>query len=75
VYLRAKDPTISETDLARWVKETEGFSIAHLRELVILVRCFGRPLEEAIARLEKMRIRRPHSDDAPDKIPVGFGGY
>lgn len=72
-YLLAKDPSITDTELAHWVDETEGFSIAHLRELVILVRCFGRPLESAIQRLDKMRMRRPSSADAPDKIPVGFG--
>ena len=71
-YLKAKDPSLSDTDLARWVDETKGFSIAHLRELVILVRCFGRPLDAAIARLDRMRLRRPSSEDSPDKVPVGF---
>lgn len=73
VYLRAKDPSMTDVELAHWVDETDGFSIAHLRELVILVRCFGRPLEMAIQRLDKMRLRRPNSSDAPDKVPVGFG--
>lgn len=72
-YLRAKDPSLTGSELTRWVDETEGFSIAHLRELVILVRCFGRPLDHAIQRLDKMRMRRPSSTDAPDKIPLGFG--
>ena len=71
-YLKAKDTSLSESDLNHWVELTEGFSIAHLRELVILVRCFGRPLEVAIARLDKMRLRRPSSEDSPDKIPLGF---
>jgi hypothetical protein len=71
-YLKAKDPSLTDAELARWVAETQGFSIAHLRELVILVRCFERPLEAAIARLDRMRLRRPSSEDTPDKVPVGF---
>ena len=73
VYLQAKDPSLDGDELAYWVTQTEGFSIAHLRELVILVRCFGRPLEVAIARLDKMRLRHPNSNEAPDRTPLGFG--
>ncbi len=71
-YLKAKEPTLTDSNLDLWVDNTEGFSIAHLRELVILVQCFERPLEEAIERLESMRIK-PSSEDSPDKVPFGFG--
>lgn len=72
VYLQAKEPSLTEIELERWVRETDGFSVAHLRELVILVRCFDRPLEKAIERLESMRITRPDSERAPDRMPLGI---
>jgi hypothetical protein len=74
VYLSAKDPSLTEIELERWVKDTDGFSVAHLRELIILVRCFERPLDQAIQRLESMRMRRPDSDRAPDRLQVGIVG-
>jgi SpoVK/Ycf46/Vps4 family AAA+-type ATPase len=74
VYLRAKEPSLTDIELERWVKDTEGFSVAHLRELIILVRCFERPLEKAIERLEGMRMRRPDSDRAPDRPQFGIVG-
>jgi hypothetical protein len=60
--------------LNEWVNVTEGFSVAHLRELVILVKCFDRPLKDGIKRLEAMRFKTPNSGDAPDKPTFGFGG-
>ncbi len=74
VYLQAKEPSLTDTELAQWVKHTDGFSVAHLRELVILVRCFGRPLERAIERLESMRLKTPSSDAAPDRPQFGIIG-
>lgn len=74
VYLQAKEPALTDEDLTLWVSETEGFSVAHLRELVILVRCFDRPLNKGIERLESMRIRRPNSETAPDRPQFGIIG-
>lgn len=72
VYLSAKEPSLSSRELDRWVQDTEGFSVAHLRELVILVKCFDRSLDSAISRLESMRIK-PSSDQAPDRPKFGIG--
>ena len=72
LYLSTKEPSLSSEELETWVKKSEGFSIAHLRELVILVQCFGRTLNDAIERLESMRVKPPKSDDSPDKTPFGF---
>ena len=43
---------------------TDGFSVAHLREAVILVKCFDQPPKDAIKRLEAMPVQ-PKSDDDP----------
>lgn len=73
VYLLAKEPALEADEIDDWVNKTEGFSVAHLRELVILVRCFGRPLKVAISRLEGMRVSRPNSEQAPDRVSFGIG--
>jgi Intein splicing domain len=74
VYLEAKEPSLSGEELEQWVGSTDGFSVAHLRELVILVKCFDRPLKMAISRLEAMRLRQPKSNDSPDKPIFGIVG-
>lgn len=74
VYLQAKEPSLVDDELAGWVKITDGFSVAHLRELVILVRCFDRPLRDAVARLESMRVKQPDSERAPDRLQLGIVG-
>lgn len=73
VYLNAKEPSLVGAELDRWVRDTEGFSVAHLRELIILVRCFDRPLDAAITRLESMRVK-PNSESAPGKQTFGVVG-
>ena len=74
IYLKAKDPSLGCDELEKWVACTEGFSIAHLRELVILVSCFGRSLVDAIARLDSMRLDKPSSEHAPDRPRFGIHG-
>src|SRR5579872_3220472 len=47
----------------RWVMDTEGMSIAHLRELVVAVYCLGRGYEETLDRLKKMGIKPKSHED------------
>lgn len=42
-YLSAKEKTLGDGELTSFVRDTDGMSIAHLRELIILTKCFGRP--------------------------------
>lgn len=49
-------------DLQQWVADTEGLSIAHLRELVVAVVCLEQPYEEVIERLRSMEIRPKEID-------------
>lgn len=71
-YLRAKEPELAEEELREWVAKTKGFSVAHLRELIIAVKCLGNTLDESIERLEGMRNNLPTSDEAGGKS-IGFG--
>lgn len=61
----------SQCDLAKWVEETEGMSIAHLKELVVAVMCLEQTYEEVIKRLKTMKsIPRSTMYDEG----IGFGG-
>ena len=66
MYLSAKEPSLSAEELEEWVRRSEGFSIAHLREMIVAVKCMDMPLDEVIERLEFMQERAPTSDDPPD---------
>ncbi len=72
VYLETKEPSLEGEELAAWVRSSDGFSIAHLKEMIIAARCFGQPIEEVTARLEAMHSRQPTSEDSPDKKRAGF---
>lgn len=76
LYLATKEPSLTEAELKVWVDRTEGLSIAHLRELIILARCYGKSLDDALARLFKMREELPNSGRGDDglKRAVGFLG-
>jgi hypothetical protein len=56
--------------VAEWVRETEGMSIAHLKELVVAVTCLEQAEEEVIARLKTMKSA-PRSTMYDSE--VGFG--
>jgi energy-coupling factor transporter ATP-binding protein EcfA2 len=74
VYLQAKEPSLEGEELETWVDGTEGLSVAHLKEVIIAVRCFKQPLEAVLKRMEEMRVRPPKSEDAPDKPSFGMLG-
>jgi ATPase family associated with various cellular activities (AAA) len=75
-YLTTKEPSLSAAELDDWVARSEGFSIAHLRELIVLCRCYGQPLGAAVSRLEEMREGSPNSGQADDgrRRVLGFRG-
>lgn len=56
LFLKHKNPRLSKNkeDLQKWVLETKGFSIAHLKELITSVEIFGNSFEETISRLKVM---------------------
>jgi len=62
------DETIKEFEinLEQWVEDTEGMSIAHLKELFISSCILNNPYEEAVRTLQKMVERQPRSGDCDD---------
>jgi len=57
-YLRSilRSEKLGEIDLSRVVKDTEGLSVAHVRELVVSVSCLQEPYEQTLERLHRMRF-------------------
>jgi SpoVK/Ycf46/Vps4 family AAA+-type ATPase len=57
----------SVDNIDEWVTRTGGYSVAHLKELIISVRLFGNDFEDAIATLDKL-IRGDHGGVDDPKI-------
>jgi hypothetical protein len=55
MYFSHKEPTLDDETVERWVVFTDGYSVAHLREVIVAIRCFGQPEDEVFRRLDKMR--------------------
>lgn len=72
-YLKAKESSLPDDERRHWVESTDGFSLAHLKELIVAVKCLGQPLEKALERLEGMRVK-PSSEDEPTRKKAGFIG-
>ncbi|MBR0913120.1 AAA family ATPase [Bradyrhizobium japonicum] len=66
VYFHAKEPSLDAETLERWVDRTEDYSIAHLREVIIAIKCFGQSEDAVFNRMDDMRQSKLESD--------GFGG-
>jgi hypothetical protein len=65
-------------DLEKWVNDTGGLSIAHLRELVVAVSYLDRTYEETLQRLKSMRVQPKSSmlsDGAGFTSPNLAGDY
>lgn len=74
VYFKAKEPSLDDATLDRWVERSEGYSIAHLREIIIATRCFEQPDDKVFDRLDAMRNETIKSDGVGGvRRQVGFG--
>lgn len=70
-YLEKKVPELKPHGISEYVNMSKGYSIAHLRELIILTRCFDVPLEVAAKRLDESRHKKHSSDNTTGKV-IGF---
>jgi SpoVK/Ycf46/Vps4 family AAA+-type ATPase len=73
-YFQATVPAYGGIDisLSEWVTDTEGMSIAHLRELVVSVLCLQRDYRSTIDRLKRMQIRpKSHEDGFKRRSQIG----
>ena len=62
MYLQAKEKSLEGEELEKWVKMSEDFSLAHLKEMIVAVKCLGQPLKEVTERLKKMKVTLKDED-------------
>lgn len=76
LYIKAKNTRLanqrSKEELNHWVNLTNGFSVAHLKELIVSVEVFEVPLQQAVDRLKTMIYNNPQSTDNDNKSHFGF---
>ena len=72
MYLKTKEPSLADDELDDWVRKSDGFSVAHLKEMIIAVKCFDQSIDDVVERLEKMSSRKPTSERTPDLPGAGF---
>lgn len=75
-YIRYKEPSLTDDELFEWVQESEGFSLAHVKEMIISVLCFGKTLEATVLRLNTQRKREFKNttleNEAKGSTGIGF---
>jgi len=74
-YIQNKlsDDDLKGINIDEWVKESAGFSLAHMRELVISVVTMDNSFEDTIARLKGLKVKPKIKSKTPASI--GFGKY
>lgn len=63
IYLNNKIDADENIDIDQWVNDTEGFTIDHLKDLIISVLCLDLPFNEAIDRLKGFRYDEEKADE------------
>lgn len=58
--------------LDQWVEDTDGFSIAHLRELVAASFCLEQSYSRVVKRLRNMMTHQPKNSEGYNKGTTGF---
>jgi ATP-dependent 26S proteasome regulatory subunit len=67
IYLKSLMCMKNQFDINKWVEDTEGFSIAHLKELFVAVNVLGDKYENALNTLKEMNQRISSENDG-DKM-------
>ncbi len=68
-YLAAKEPNLTGEQLDAWADATDGLTVAHLRELIVLCCCYEKTFPEALARIRSMKrqvAKAPESSEKDD---------
>jgi hypothetical protein len=70
-YLERRASDLPADELDRWVEASDGFSIAHLKELILAVKCLGADLNETAERL-KDGLKQKHTSENFTRPRMGF---
>jgi hypothetical protein len=71
-YLKSKlsKDDLEKIDLKKWIKDSDSFSIAHLKELVISTFVLGNSYDESLSHLKQMKIKPRNKGKSSG---IGFG--
>lgn len=72
-YLYKKESSLSSDELYEWTMASDGFSIAHLKEMILSVKCYGKSLDETVARLKSQK-KREYNQEALERQAKGSSG-
>jgi len=69
IYIRSRlnSEDLPDSELTKWVVDTKGFSIAHIKELVVSVKCLGNDYETTLTRLKGMSSKFNSNDEYDDE--------
>ena len=68
LYLEQKSKTLSKSQIKKWIKETDGFSLAHLKEMIVSVEILGLDFDMTLKRMSAMRKKKETSGDYENKM-------
>lgn len=71
-YLKAKAPDVPEITRERWARKSDGYSIAHLRELIVATQALGEDADSTLERLNEMREMLANSEHSGG-VKIGMG--
>ena len=63
VYLQSKEKSLEGDELERWVVASKDFSLAHLKEMIVAIKCLDQPFDEVVERLSKMKHKPKSGSD------------
>jgi energy-coupling factor transporter ATP-binding protein EcfA2 len=55
--LKQEVPAVPHSEIEKWVKDTDGFSVAHLRELAVAITCLKQDYPTVLKRLRSMMTK------------------
>ena len=75
-YIRHKVTSLTDDELFEWTQASAGYSIAHIKEMILSILCYGKTLEETCKRLNTQRNRdfsnKTLEDEAKGSGGIGF---
>jgi len=71
IQSRVPEEDVRKIDVERWLKDTDGMSLAFMRELIVGVCCLDKPYDTIIAKL-KIMAKKPKSVKEYESDKMGF---
>lgn len=63
LYIKTKSRTLKTKEINKMAKDTSGWTLAHIKELILSTEVFGLKYDDTLSRLETMRKKMESSSD------------